>query len=71
MSIPKGVKDEMLEYRKKNFEARVAPSRFRSTPKELVLMVTHNGHQWNSLSLMPHEAEAVVKVLSSAIKNKT
>lgn len=51
--------EQMLAYRRKHFAVEVSPSR-TGDPTEMQVAVTHNGNQWHSLLLLPHEADAVI-----------
>ena len=68
MKIPPALltEEEMLEYRANHFAVEVEKS--RHSPKEseeFNLSVTHNGHLWQSIGLLPHEAREVVRALEN------
>ena len=60
--------EKYIERRRKTFEVKVSPARHQDMPGELSLEITHNGYQWNVLSLAPEEAEKVILALSGALK---
>ncbi len=57
-----------LKYRKKHFAIEIKLSRYPEEKGELELSITRNGFQWQSLSLLRSEAEAVIKALTEALK---
>jgi len=56
---------KMEDYRREHFKVEVCPADNFTTcePGEAYLKVTHNGHQWNIISLTPIERLAVIKAL--------
>jgi hypothetical protein len=66
--MPVTTENEMREYRRKNFTARIeVPNDGMSLFEgEKVLRVTHNGRQEVAvLSLAPHEARAIYELLAT------
>lgn len=61
--------EDLLAYRQKHFTVEVTklPSHLACGPGELKLSIRHNTHQWHSLTLLPHEAEAVIVALRKEI----
>lgn len=59
----------MLKYRKEHFEVEVRNARDTSYigAGEIILSVTHNGHHWSSLSLLPNEARCVINALEQKL----
>lgn len=56
----------MAVYRKEHFVVECKPSQYHKG--ELCLSATTNGYQWTTVSFLPHEAKAAVKVLREALK---
>ena len=52
---------KLLEHRAKNFSVTVEKSRWY--PGEISLSITHNGYQWNTITLLPNEIDAVIAAL--------
>lgn len=63
----KELENSMLAYRKKHFALTVEPSKYPMEEGEIKLSITTNGRQWESMSLLLSEAEAVIKALQNAI----
>lgn len=61
--------EAMLARRKKNFQVMASPVPYNVAvfPGELFLRVTHNGINWNGISLLPEEATAVIEKLREVI----
>ena len=55
---------ELREYRKRKFKCELTPAHHFSFEGEMLLGVTHNGMQWQSISLLPDEIEKVFGVLA-------
>jgi len=58
---------DIIAYRRQHFAVAVNPNRYASALGELSLEVTHNGHQWRSISLLPEEAQRVIEALTAAL----
>jgi hypothetical protein len=53
-----------LEYRKENFDVSVEPHRSPIEHGEILLRITHNGYQWETVSLLRSEVSKVIAALS-------
>jgi len=64
-------KRDMIAYRTKNFDCEVkdAEHQFLSGD-ELTLRVTHNGWQWQSITVFPSEALVLMQKLRAYLKGK-
>lgn len=60
--------ERLLAYRKKHFAIEVKPAQYPEEEGEITLHTTRNGNQWQCLTLLRSEAEAVIKALSEALK---
>jgi hypothetical protein len=58
---------DLREHRRRNFKAEVTLQRSPNFAGEFSLSITHNGYQWQSIGLMPEEAEQVIAALRSFI----
>jgi hypothetical protein len=63
-------REDLREYRRKNFKVEVTKQRSPNFAGELSLSVTHNGYQWQSVGLMPDEAAQVIEALRAAIRGE-
>jgi hypothetical protein len=57
---------QLLAYRKAHFDVDITSPRQPHEEGEIVLSVTHNGNQWQSISLLPDEVKKVI----SALRNR-
>lgn len=57
-------REEMAMYRTANHKVTTEPSMHGDYPNECLLKVTHNGYQWQSVSLSEQEAKEVINELS-------
>lgn len=60
----------LAQWRKEEFKVNIGPNRY-SREKEILLSVTHNGHQWNTIALNDDEIAAVIAALQEYHKRKT
>lgn len=63
----RNVKASGIASREANFDAIIRHTDSKWYGRELALRVTHNGFQWNEISLTPSEAEHVHRILSLAL----
>ena len=59
---------ESRKRRQRNFEVLVEKARDPVYEGELSLRLTHNGFQWNVLSVLPEEVEKICSALRAAIE---
>ena len=62
---------KIIESRKKKFAVAIEDVRHPFAEGEIRLMVTHNGYQWSSMSLLPDEAKQVIATLQSRFPSPT
>ncbi len=67
--IERGLAD-VLANRRSKFAAKLEPARYPECPGDMVLSITHNGYQWQSVSLLPDEMKAVLKLLNEHLDRK-
>lgn len=60
--------DYMLAYRKKNFKCEVFSSKYRPCPNEMCVSISHNGYQFSTITLLPHEARIVMRQMREFLK---
>lgn len=54
---------DLLKYRQDNFAVEVSPVRHPAASGEISLSITHNGRQWQSVTLLPEEVAIVIDAL--------
>ncbi len=59
---------EMQTYRNDRFDVAVSLTKHPTFDGEIDLSITHNGYQWQAMSLAPHEAQKVIKALQDWFK---
>lgn len=52
---------DLIAYRKKHFAVKVEQSQWDGV--QILLCVTHNGSQWQTVLFLPDEARAVIEAL--------
>ncbi len=55
-------REELREFRRKKFNARIEKAPYNDAD-DYALMVTHNGQQWNGITLNRWEMQQVIKLL--------
>ncbi len=68
--IDKKLKADILESRKEHFKIEVKVRFPLSYEDEFQLFITHNGNQWQGLSLLPDEARQIIKALSDYLETE-
>ena len=55
-------REELREFRQKKFNARIEKAPYNASD-DYALMVTHDGQQWNGITLNRWEMQQVIKLL--------
>lgn len=58
----------LIEHRRKNFKSEVCHARFGVNKSEMSISVSHNGHQFSTISLLPNEAKILMRQMREFLK---
>ncbi len=64
------MKADLLKSRKKHFKIEVGVKLPLGYEDEFQLSVTHNGNQWQGLSLLPDEAKQIIEALNEYLETE-
>ncbi len=64
------MKADLLKSRKKHFKVEVRVEIPLSYEDEFQLSITHNGNQWQQLSLLPDEAKQIIEALNEYLETE-
>ena len=65
------MESSLRKYREEKFEAKVSKSNDTTYSDQISLSVTHNGHQWFAIGLLPDEARTVIGLLETYLEEST
>ena len=68
MTLRQSDKDLLRKSRIENFKVGIRVRNYGLMENEFELSITHNGYQWNSITLSPEEGRRIIAVISHHLR---